>query len=102
MRMTSLPCILSLALLFAAPLAATADSYRCGRKLIHTGDSTADVLRVCGQPLSKDRGHADVRVEGVTRNLPVERWHYKRSARSLGRIVLLHRGRVVSIEMGRR
>ena len=102
MQKSAVTYVLSLSLLVAAPLAATADSYRCGRKLIHTGDSTADVLRVCGEPLAKDRGQADVRIDGVTRNVTVQRWHYKQSARSLGRVVLLHRGRVVAIEMGSR
>lgn len=81
---------------------AAADSYRCGRKLIRTGDSSADVLRVCGEPASKDRGRAEVRDGGSIRNVSVERWHYKRNSRSLSRIVNIYRGRVVSIDVGKR
>ena len=85
-----------------APSPGEADSYRCGRKLIRSGDTTADVLRVCGEPVAKDRGRADVRDGGVTRNVAVQRWHYRQSGRSLPRIVKIWRGRVVSIEVGRR
>ena len=84
------------------PASAFADSYRCGRKLIRTGDTSADVLRVCGQPEARDRGRAEVRVDGVAKRVPVERWHYKQGTRSLSRIVNIHRGRVVSIEVGSR
>lgn len=102
MRRTWCTAALALAVLIALPAITAADSYRCGRKLIRTGDSTADVLRVCGQPASKDRGRANVREGGATRNVPVERWHYKRSSRSLSRIVNIYRGRVVSIDVGKR
>lgn len=87
-------------LMAAAPCAA--DSYRCGSKLIRTGDTKADVLRVCGEPMAKERGRADVRVDGGARNVSVERWHYKRSRRSLGHIVNIYRGRVVSIDVSTR
>jgi hypothetical protein len=43
-----------------------------------------------------------LRLDGGTQQLSVERWYYKRSRRSLEHIVLLHRGRVVAVEVGRR
>lgn len=88
--------------LLLLPIPGAADSYRCGRKLIRDGDTSADVLRVCGEPMARDRGRADVRDDGVTRSVAVERWHYRQSTRSLPRIVNIYRGRVVSIEVGRR
>lgn len=101
------PSLLRTALLCAATLAATAndamaDSYRCGRQLIRTGDTAADVLRVCGEPRYKDRGKESLRVQGVTQQVSVERWYYRKSRRSLEHIVLLHRGRVVAVEVGSR
>jgi hypothetical protein len=86
----------------ASATGAAADSYRCGRKLIRTGDTAADVLRVCGEPRYKDRGKESLRLDGATQQLSVERWYYKRSRRSLEHIVLLHRGRVVAVEVGSR
>ena len=93
--------IYALALLMVAA-SSEADSYRCGSKLIRTGDTKADVLRVCGEPMAKERGRADVRIDGGARNVSVERWHYRRSQRSLGHIVNIYRGRVVSIDVSGR
>lgn len=91
-------CFLS----FLACGVASADSYRCGRKLIKTGDSTGDVVRICGQPRFKDRGHEKISIEGFEKNTPVQRWYYKKNSRSLERVVLIHRGRVVAIQVGER
>jgi hypothetical protein len=81
---------------------AQADSYRCGRKLIRTGDSAADVLRVCGEPGYKDRGQETLRLGAAEKKASVERWYYRQSRRSLEHVVLLHKGRVVAIEVGSR
>jgi len=43
-----------------------------------------------------------VEVDGVARKVRVERWHYKRGSRSLEHVVLIHRGRIAAIELGRR
>ena len=80
----------------------SADSFRCGRKLIKTGDSNADVIRVCGEPRHKDRGYEKIRVDGVSRDTRVERWYYKRSSRSLEHIILIYRGKVSAVEVGNR
>lgn len=96
------PPLISIAVYATVTPFAGADSFRCGRKLIRTGDTAAEVLRVCGQPRSRDRGQAEVRSGGVTKSVSVERWHYKGSSRRLWRVVNLHRGRVVAIEVGSR
>ncbi|MBT8059277.1 MAG: DUF2845 domain-containing protein [Gammaproteobacteria bacterium] len=78
------------------------DSYRCGRKLIRTGDSTGDLLRICGEPRFRDRGVERVRIGGKSEQKRVERWYYRKSPRSLDRVVLIHGGKVVAIEIERR
>jgi len=80
----------------------SADSFRCGRKLIRTGDSASDLLRVCGEPRYKDRGNEEIKIGGVTKNTRVERWYYKKSSRSLERAVLVYKGSVVAVEIGGR
>jgi hypothetical protein len=80
----------------------SADSFRCGRKLIKTGDSTSDLIRVCGEPRHKDRGEEKIKVKGVVKNTSVQRWYYKKSSRSLERVVLIYKGRVSAIEVGER
>jgi hypothetical protein len=79
-----------------------ADSYRCGRKLIRTGDSAADVLRICGEPRYKDRGNERIKVDGSWQSARVERWYYQKSSRSLERVVLIHQGEVRGIDTGSR
>lgn len=79
-----------------------ADTFRCGRKVVRSGDSSAAVLQNCGKPRSKDSGHERVRLEEGHRNVRVERWRYKKSSRSLERIVMIYRGRVVAIDTGQR
>ncbi|HET6592540.1 MAG TPA: DUF2845 domain-containing protein [Xanthomonadales bacterium] len=100
--MRSPPAIAVVLLAAFALQAAWADSYRCGRKLIRSGDAPADVLRVCGAPHRKDRAHERVVVDGAAQNLPVERWYYRQHKRSLEHAVVIYRGKVVAIEVGSR
>lgn len=92
----------ALALTLLCATWAEADSYRCGRKLIRTGDSMGDVLRVCGEPLHKDRGETALRVDGVSKRVSVQRLHYRQGRRGLPHLVLIHKGRVLAIETGSR
>ena len=91
-----LPMFLSMA------LDAHADSYRCGRKIVRDGDTIAQLLAVCGEPRFKSKGTATIRVDGVDKRTRVQRWHYKKGSRNLERIVLIYRGRVAAIEVGKR
>jgi hypothetical protein len=80
----------------------TADSFRCGRKLISTGDSASELLRVCGEPRYKDRGNEKIKVNGISQDTRVERWYYKKSSRSLEHAILVYKGSVVGVEVGSR
>lgn len=92
-----LPALFAVAgLAFISPL--QSDSYRCGSKLVRSGDSAGRVLQICGEPKHKDRGRHEIRVKGKTKDVAVERWYYRKGSQSLGRVVLLHRGKVVAIE----
>lgn len=93
-----------LALVLACTLAQqlAADSMRCGRKVVRSGDSPATLLEHCGEPKYRGRGYAEVNTKDGRRNVKVEQWHYKRNERSLERIVLIYRGEIVAVEMGSR
>jgi hypothetical protein len=81
---------------------AEADTFRCGSKVVRSGDSSSAVIQNCGKPLYKDKGYEVVRLgEGRTK-VRVERWRYKKSSRSLERIVMIYQGRVVAIDTGQR
>jgi len=92
--------LLFLLLVFCQEL--SADSFRCGRKLINTGDSTGELARVCGEPRHKDRGRETIRIDGVSKETSIERWYYKKNSRSLEHIILIYKGRVAAVQVGRR
>lgn len=77
-----------------------ADSYRCGRKLVRTGDSASRVLSLCGEPEARQRGAA---ASGSPRDSGgrgrVELWFYRRSSRSLEHVITIRDGQVLSIEV---
>jgi hypothetical protein len=92
-------CLL-LILAFISP--ASADSFRCGRKVVRTGDSPGDLLQKCGEPRYKDRGYENMRAPGSQKKVRVERWYYKKSSRRLEQIVVIHKGRIIAINTGQR
>jgi hypothetical protein len=92
-------CLLSMSVFIDT---AFADSFRCGRKIVRTGDSPADLLRICGEPRYKDRGYENFRGQASQKKARVERWYYKKSSRRLEQIVLIHQGRIVAINTGHR
>ena len=91
-----LSCLLSL------PEYAGADSYRCGRKLVRTGDSVAKVLEVCGEPRFKSSGQGEIKIRGVAKQARVQRWHYRQGSRRLEHVVLIYKGKVAAIEVAGR
>lgn len=85
-------------LLFALATESHADSYRCGRKLVRTGDAAARVLRLCGEPTARQRGAAPK--AGISGSKGrVELWFYRRSPRSLEHVIRIQEGRVLSIDV---
>jgi len=92
-------CLLVL-LAFIDP--ASGDSFRCGRKVVRTGDSPGDLVQKCGEPRYKDRGYENMRAQGRQKKVSVERWYYKKSSRSLEQIVVIHKGRIIAINTGQR
>jgi hypothetical protein len=81
---------------------AVADSFRCGRKVVRTGDSPGDLLRSCGEPRYKDKGYENMRAQGSQKKVRVERWYYKKSSMALEQIVVIHKGRIIAINTGQR
>jgi len=86
------------------PLAASADSMRCGKWIVNETMTTNEILQKCGEPQKKDVSKEDVfarnpagyttkRGEQVT-----ERWYYKPSSGSLTMLVKILDGKVISIE----
>ena len=100
MRVHSFAALVCLAL----PLAASAESMRCGKWVVSETSSPAEILEKCGEPQQKDVSHDDVYARntlGNTNKIGVkvtERWRYQASDRKLPMLVTIVDGKVVSIE----
>jgi len=97
-----LPVLSFFVLISTLSINAGADSFRCKKKVIRSGDSSSALLQKCGQPRFKDSGYEKVRLSEGDVKVRVQRWHYKKSSRSLERIVMVYRGQVVAIRSGQR
>lgn len=87
--------LVSAMLLAATPV--RADGLRCGERLVHLGDVTAQVLVKCGAPASRER-HTDSTADG--RFVTVETWVYNFGPQSFIRILSFVADRLVQIEAG--
>ena len=67
------------------------DGFRCGTRLVRTGDTKLDVMEKCGPPVFKET------VSGANEAL-VEQWHYRPDTGSFPRILTFTGGRLVDIE----
>ncbi|HET9448138.1 MAG TPA: DUF2845 domain-containing protein [Steroidobacteraceae bacterium] len=101
---TRLAVISALAALAMLPLAASAESMRCGKWVVSETSSAAEILEKCGEPQKKDISHEDVYARnalGYNNKVGVkvtERWRYQESNRALPMLVTIVDGKVVSIE----
>ena len=89
-------------LLAASGPQALADSFRCGKQLIRTGDTETQVLARCGEPQSRDAVKREYWVNGLLQKVQLQRWHYHPAGGKLPREVLIYQGAVVGISLGDR
>jgi hypothetical protein len=95
--------VLGVALLL--PLAAGAETFRCGQWLV-TAESTLDELtRKCGAPTSRESKTEDIKVRNRNNGLMIktgetttERWTYDRGTGAAPMVVIIVDGRIKSIE----
>ena len=93
-----------LVVLAILPLAASAESMRCGKWVVNETSAVAEILEKCGEPQKKDVSHEDVYARnglGNTNKIGVkvtERWRYQASNRMLPMLVTIVDGKIVSIE----
>ena len=102
MRRSIFICLMIVTMDWMLARAIYADSYRCGRKLVREGDSTARLLALCGEPRFKNSGSEKIRINGTLASKRVQRWYYKKNSRSLERIVFVYKGNIVDIQSGDR
>jgi hypothetical protein len=91
-------------LLLFLPLAASADSMRCGKWVVNETSSAQEILQKCGEPQKKDVTKEDVYARNVIGGNSkvgvkvVERWRYQPSNRALPMLVTIVDGKVVKLE----
>lgn len=83
-------------------IAAQADSFRCGKRLVRSGDSPEQLLLRCGEPQSRDSVRQEYWVNGSLQKVRLERWHYRLGGGKLSREVLIYRDEIVGITLGDR
>jgi hypothetical protein len=87
-----------------APVAASADSMRCGKWVITESVTVDELLSKCGEPQSRDVTKDEVyrtNVNGARvktgQQTVTERWIYRNSSRSLPMAVVIVDGKIVSL-----
>jgi hypothetical protein len=79
---------------------AQAGGFRCGTRLVVTGDTVSRLIDACGQPVMKYKAKESVRQDGSRRTTGVTNWVYERGRRD-PMIVSVRSGRVVRIATDR-
>ncbi|HET6565731.1 MAG TPA: DUF2845 domain-containing protein [Xanthomonadales bacterium] len=77
--------------------AACADSFRCGQKLVRSGDDQSELLRICGEPQRRDSAQERVGSGSNQQTVKVQRWYYKSSGRKLERVVMIYQGKIIAV-----
>ena len=77
---------------------ATADSFRCGRKLIKQGDSGSELIKKCGKPARKFSSKETITEQGRQSKVSVSNWVYERRGKK-DMIVSIYDGKVIKIKV---
>ena len=75
---------------------AQADSFRCGTRIVVTGDSISRLIKACGQPTVKYKAKESIKSGGNRKSTGVTQWVYDRG-RKKNMVVSVHSGKVVKI-----
>jgi len=90
--------LLYIALITCLSWNASADSFRCGRKIVKTGDTVNVLTRKCGNPQRKFSSKAIVNENGRQSNVSVSNWVYQRT-RKKDIVVSVRSGTVVQVSV---
>jgi hypothetical protein len=86
------------ACLFAAEVAAE-ETVRCGSKIVRVGMTSAEVLKYCGEPSSREVEEHDVRSGGrAVGTTQLHIWTYKRGTVGNPKVLEFDQDKLISIE----
>ena len=77
---------------------AEAESFRCGRKLVKTNESSNALIKKCGNPVRKFTGKVLTSVQGSRKHVSVSNWVYERRGKR-DMIVSVHNGTVIKLQI---
>ena len=86
-------------LLLGTCLQAEAGSFRCGTKIVVTGDSISRLIKNCGQPSLRYKAKESIRADGRRLTTSVTHWIYERGSKK-AMVVSVLSGKVVKIATG--
>ena len=75
-----------------------ADSFRCGRLVVKTGESSNALMKKCGLPVRKYSSKEAIKDRGAVARLAVTNWVYARKGKK-DRVVSVRSGTVVKIQV---
>ena len=75
-----------------------ADSFRCGRLVVKTGESANALMKKCGLPVRKYSSKEAIKDHGAVARLAVTNWVYARKGKK-DRVVSVRSGTVVKIQV---
>ena len=76
----------------------SADSFRCGRKLVKQNESASALIKKCGKPVRKFSSKELTSIEGRQKRVSVTNWVYERRGKR-DMIVSIRDGSVIKIEV---
>ena len=88
--------IILLFITFSISTSSSADSFRCGRKLVKQNESINALIKKCGKPVRKYSSKEQTSVEGRQKRISVSNWVYERRGKR-DMIVSIHEGSVIKI-----
>jgi hypothetical protein len=97
------PLFLAIMLLAAFSPDASAETFRCGSRVVSTDLGPAEILQHCGEPKSRTSITEDIRARNhgisvITGQTTKETWTYDRGPQAAPMVVTIIDGKIKSIE----
>ena len=83
---------------FSITSVTSADSFRCGRKLVKHNESASALIKKCGKPVRKFSSKELTSIEGRQKRVSVTNWVYERRGKR-DMIVSILDGTVIKMEV---
>ena len=90
--------VLFFAIFILFSINSSADSFRCGRKLVKVDESTNALIKKCGKPVRKYSAKAMTTDQGRQKRVGVSNWVYERTGKK-DMIVSIYDGTVIKIQV---